>query len=36
MVEMLGLFTEASLVELLLLLATFVLTSLIGVERQVR
>ncbi|MCU1510368.1 MAG: hypothetical protein JWM01_255 [Arthrobacter sp.] len=36
MVEMLGLFTETSLVELLLLLATFVLTSLIGIERQVR
>lgn len=30
MLEMLGLFTETSLVELLLLLATFVLTSLIG------
>ena len=36
MVEMLGLFTDTSLVELLLLLATFVLTSLIGIERQVR
>ena len=34
--QMLGLFTETSLAELLALLATFVLTSLIGIERQVR
>ncbi|MDQ0755395.1 MgtC/SapB family protein [Arthrobacter sp. B3I4] len=36
MAQMLGLFTETSLVELVLLLATFVLTSLIGIERQIR
>ena len=34
--QMLGLFSETSLVELLALFATFVLTSLIGIERQVR
>ena len=36
MLEALGLFTETSLVEIGLLLATFVLTSLIGIERQIR
>lgn len=36
MLESLGLFTETSLVEIGLLLATFVLTSLIGIERQIR